>query len=204
VNHQRTTYVVGGVAKDTLLQAQDEIFSFSSQSDRSLTSMTKVSPKWDLSRPLLIGSSVVSTGASLLILGGSAVCFSFGTAWNNAVYSISTGDAITASREGSWVYTHTVDPRPSVSQSKASERTSQFPAELTRVRRLRFGDSDDFPSLLQAGVPVVLEGLNLGVCTREWTPQGLKAKIGSDREVGVTPYVPSNADLAGRCSRKYG
>jgi tRNA wybutosine-synthesizing protein 4 len=42
-------------------------------------------------RPLLIGSSIQYIGGKLLIMGGSAVCFSFGTYWNKGCFTLVCG-----------------------------------------------------------------------------------------------------------------
>jgi tRNA wybutosine-synthesizing protein 4 len=186
ISHQGLIYVIGGVGKDKLLSLRDEIFSFLLQADMSVADTKKVMLQLKVSvpRPLLIGLSAVSTGESILIMGGSAVCFSFGTSWNKGVYLVQTPDTINTSSVECWNYTHTVGSSSFPSRPTAlAVSTSNKPFELIQVRRVRLDEFCDFQSVLQTGRPVVLEGLELGSCVSEWTLQGLKTKIGSSREV---------------------
>ena len=80
VNHNNRTYILGGVIKDKLLGVSDEICAIDAQG--SLHTIQRTSPHNDPApKLLLVGATVVSTNDNLLIAGGGATCFSFGTFW---------------------------------------------------------------------------------------------------------------------------
>lgn len=139
-------------------------------------------------RPLLIGSTVVASRQTLVITGGSAVCFSFGTYWNKGCYNL-FGENAAASASSSksapetWTLTRTVAaqvPKKSVEFSGAVD-----PAQLVSVARVRLGPSTDFDQIVQAGTPTILENMEIGPCVTAWTKDYLKEKVGTEREVGV-------------------
>lgn len=117
VNHNGSTYIVGGIIQDRLLRSHEEVCSIKYQNGRYSISriILQNAESADL---LLIGTTLVSTSESLVILGGSAVCFSFGTFWNKGCYSLSiTGVIDTADqfhtqspkREiAAWKYMYTI------------------------------------------------------------------------------------------------
>ncbi|EFE39495.1 Leucine carboxyl methyltransferase family [Trichophyton verrucosum HKI 0517] len=52
-------------------------------------------------RPLLVGhSSILAGGGKILIVGGGAVCFAFGTYWNNGTWELSSGSSYI--RDNEW------------------------------------------------------------------------------------------------------
>ena len=54
---------------------------------------------------------------------------------------------------------------------------------LTSIRRVRITSPEDFEQILQAAVPVVIEGLDIGSCQKKWTDSYLKETVGPEREV---------------------
>jgi tRNA wybutosine-synthesizing protein 4 len=66
--------------KDQLLSLADEICNLDFQD----CIVSSVLPRYlpEIPRPLMIGVTVANTGRSFVVMGGSAVCFSFGTFWN--------------------------------------------------------------------------------------------------------------------------
>ena len=80
VSHKDRTYILGGIVKDKLLGMPDEICAIDAQG--LLHTVSRTSPHNEpASDPLLVGATVVSTNDSLLVTGGGATCFSFGTFW---------------------------------------------------------------------------------------------------------------------------
>lgn len=146
-------------------------------------------------RPLLIGTSAISNGDSIIIMGGSAVCFSFGTFWNKGCYTLTTkysvgpesGEDATNDTTGApWEFVHTFDgaaaPKPTPISLSSSAPGTQA---LVKVPRVKVNSSVEFDKILDASKPVILEGLDIGVCTKEWTSEYLKDKVGADREVNI-------------------
>src|SRR4051812_46790948 len=87
INHEGRTYIVGGVVKDDILGRSDEICSFAARKQKHGLPLAPLVDSLK-PRPLLVGSSVVSRDNLLLVFGGSAVCFSFGTFLNKGCFSI--------------------------------------------------------------------------------------------------------------------
>lgn len=187
---QDQTWIVGGIVKDNILTESTEVYLVDSQAKISRAVLSRSSSF--IPRPLLMGSSVISTETSLLVLGGSAVCFSFGTFWNTGCYTIEMVDGpgeggVQSPAEppnGPWRFSHTVAAAP-----------TRLPAGMPRlvsvnsiisVTRMRIRSSADFGHILRSAKPVILEGLNLGPCTDVWTSRYLKEQIGAEREVSFT------------------
>lgn len=81
--------LVGGIAGGRILTRHDEILNM-----RSLRPFTVRN-----ARPLFIGASVQDVDGGLLLLGGGATCFSFGTYWSKSCF-LSTGSR--PSEEMTW------------------------------------------------------------------------------------------------------
>lgn len=83
-------FVVGGIVKNDMLQNSNELCVFPiNQSSAENNPDFKVTA-WPASRPLLVGSSIKYVNGSLIIMGGSAVCFSFGTFWNRGCFTLAS------------------------------------------------------------------------------------------------------------------
>lgn len=148
-------------------------------------------------RPLLIGTSAISNGDNIIIMGGSAVCFSFGTFWNKGCYTLTTKHSDdpksgeNATNDASckpWKFVHTFDaaaaPKSSPTSLSSSAPGTQI---LVKVPRVKINSSVEFDKILDASKPIILEGLDIGVCTQEWTSEYLKDKVGAEREVNLHP-----------------
>lgn len=75
-------YCIGGILNRQLLDLEDEIYEVNPKEGHATSPVLLTLPPDD-SRPLLIGLTTASIGNSIAIIGGSAVCFSFGTFWNS-------------------------------------------------------------------------------------------------------------------------
>ena len=76
VRSEHGILLVGGVAGGTMLTRNDEILNM-----RSLRPFAVKN-----ARPLFIGASVQDVDGGLLLLGGGATCFSFGTYWSKSCF----------------------------------------------------------------------------------------------------------------------
>lgn len=134
-------------------------------------------------RPLLIGHAACAVNPSeVLILGGGAVCFSFGTFWNEGTWLLQDANA---AGENRWLMIQEskseedrigVSPEPRHQDSVGAEEIRQIP-------RIRIGSSSEFQEVLAKAYPVVIEGLDIGPCTELWSKEYLVDKVGSDRKV---------------------
>jgi tRNA wybutosine-synthesizing protein 4 len=149
-------------------------------------------------RPLLVGVTVADTGDSLIVMGGSAVCFSFGTFWNKGCFTLrmpgenvdpQSPTSTTKPRTRPWRYMRTVVTAPSVEYSEAPHQISAVNRQPISIPRMRIASAEHFNQLLRAAQPVILEQAEIGSCTSRWTTGYLKEKVGSDREVSFSNRV---------------
>lgn len=184
--------LIGGIAKGPMLTRRHEILN-----------MHKgvFLPLEYKNRPLLIGFSAVCLPANrsrahepadLLVLGGGATCFSFGTYWNTAaVLTVSRSDTGTSwhlqehqSSDPAPVQPRSTDELPPAPLQPQAENGSDLP-EAISVPRKRLWSPVEFERVLASSTPVVLSGLNLGSCTQTWTNEYLKGRINAERKVVV-------------------
>lgn len=148
----------------------------------------------DVPRPMLIGVSTASLNGSTLVMGGGAVCFSFGSRWNEGSYEIEYPrddfeyEMMLEYGKKSWkllentpkvsgIYPERSNPASARKRSQAAVDT------VATIPRVRIADVADFERIVKVASPVIIEGLDLGTCTKLWSAQYLKEMIGPDREV---------------------
>ncbi|KAI9679481.1 MAG: tRNA methyltransferase ppm2 [Caeruleum heppii] len=168
--------IFGGIISERLLRHDEEIVTDGGHSStlRSLLSQDHHP------RPLLIGISIHNDDQSITIVGGGAVCFSFGTHWNEGVWTMSP--------LGSPVRAFSLLPAPAqrFHDSLDSLQFSAPPSEqsyVSPIPRVHITSQADFDTLVRQGQPVILEGLNIGPCTEKWDFEYLKERIGAERPV---------------------
>jgi hypothetical protein len=139
-------------------------------------------------RPLLVGMSVFSSESGLLLMGGGAVCFSFGTFWNKGCYTVlldaKSESTVQPSLE-TWKFLETMERPPERLGRTQLEPIfhSQTDLQVVNVRRMGIKSTAEFATIMSGALPVILEDLDLGTCTKSWTSQYLKSKIGEKRQV---------------------
>jgi tRNA wybutosine-synthesizing protein 4 len=192
--------VVGGVARNVMLTADEEMIILDvvrSEPDEERILLNKVHYEGLFPRPLLIGSSISCSGDALVIMGGGAVCFSFGTFWNRGCFALSL--RIISSNEHSqshksqslaletWKYLQTIELVPPGKSTNHVDRLSTLNEakkfELVTIPRTKLSSADDFSAIVSLAKPVILEELDLGSCTKAWTSTYLKDHIGRDNKV---------------------
>lgn len=133
-------------------------------------------------RPLLLGHSTFESGGHVFVIGGGAVCFSFGTVWNATAFILSPPDE----------HLRHLIPEPLLRDSPAADtlepmierQECQF--ELKAIKSREVESAKDFADVMGSGQPVVLCNLDLGQCTSAWQSlDHLERKMGSQREVVV-------------------
>jgi tRNA wybutosine-synthesizing protein 4 len=191
VNHKGATLVMGGIIRSEILKESTEICLLDSQLQVSQAVLSRMPSS--IPRPLLIGSSFVSIGSSLLVMGGSAVCFSFGTFWNNGCYVLRIADGVGLGGiqspveipKSHWTFMHTIAaPNAPELLPELALRTSRN--YMTTIPKVKIRSPADFDQILRLAKPVLLVGLDLGPCTDLWTSDYLKEYIGGNREVRFT------------------
>lgn len=224
---------MGGVARDFVLTVEEEFIFFEVVEDGnnlsklliSLVHVNNTEP-----RPLLTGCSTFEVEGTLIVMGGGAVCFSFGTFWNKGCFSLRLDmpkeeqqhkrlqndhiDATTDHVSRTWSYLQTVELVSTLGMAKplrhGLDRKALNKFDVTTVPCNVISSAADFAAIVSTSKPVILQGLELGSCTEKWTNDYLKDLIGGDRTVrlGQKSLLRHKANLLGRGSssqcRSYG
>ena len=187
-------FLVGGVSS-TLIPQSFEIIKLSCENtDAGKKGIWKWAPvdiRTTGQRPLFIGHSTLALSDTIDILGGGAVCFSFGTFWNETKISISRCDRVSRPL----METHSQEPGP-LSKRKSTGSILE-PAHLagTVPRDDQVQLSEDFEHTLKDGQPVIMGNLDIGLCTKEWTLKNLTDTIGGDRAIVVHEASDKHMDF---------
>jgi len=206
--HSGRLIVVGGVARNSMLTTDEEIIILDvakSEVDKERIQANKVHCEGLFPRPLLLGSSVSCSGDTVVIMGGGAVCFSFGTFWNRGCFTLSLrmlfSKECSQSRDSqslaleTWRYLQTVELVPlgkSTNKAGPSTLNGEKNFDLVTIQRTKLSSTNDFPVLMSLTKPVILEELDLGSCTKAWTSTYLKDRIGRDNKVRLAENQPRN------------
>lgn len=176
--------LVGGVSTSLIPQSNEVIKIFPENTDDGQKSIWKWTPV-DISttgqRPLLIGHTTFASADAVDVLGGGAVCFSFGTFWNEIILSMSSCDR--APRPLIKVITQ--EPEPFSERKPTGNILTPSRLVGTVPRDDQIQSSKDFEQILNDGRPVIMRNLDLGLCMADWTLKYLTAKIGGDRAIVV-------------------
>jgi tRNA wybutosine-synthesizing protein 4 len=187
------TVVIGGISTKGCLSHEHEVLLLGKHSLRRLVtetgsqlSVTPVSAApSEPRRPLLIGhsSSAVDDGQNILIVGGGAVCFSFGTYWNEGSWLLK---APTAEQINEWVL---VEPSATTADLTISTPSTEA-VQAASIPRVKISSPEEFQAILAAAKPVILEGLDIGPCVSLWTKEYLQENVGQEREVNILLIAP--------------
>ncbi|GAB7362743.1 hypothetical protein MBLNU230_g3049t1 [Neophaeotheca triangularis] len=178
--------LVGGIAQGRMLTRDEEFLNLEKKNPYPLDP--------DTPRPLLVGFNLVPTKDGVLVLGGGATCFSFGTYWNDSCF-------LTWRRKvegiSDWQFRSNDTPKISKAPPKAAHEPTTIEAETpgcesNRLRpksipRLDINDPGnlEFEAYVQAGQPIIFTNANLGPCKEKWSLPYLKEAIGPERKVVV-------------------
>lgn len=221
--------LIGGVSQSGCLKREDEVavVEVNMEGPRVEVRSLDIIPA-GLPRPLLIGSSAATlANGDVIVAGGGAVCFSFGSFWNtgylrltqrddhttsakevqeplplpcsgisgHATRSIELnnfGDAASLLATSGSVRNGTHDNLPTKSpDDPVADLVAERPwlsanlPQVIAVPRIHVNAEQDFDSLLTSRQPAIIEGLDIGSCTRLWTLDYLEDRIGADRPVIV-------------------
>jgi tRNA wybutosine-synthesizing protein 4 len=185
--------LIGGISTHLLPQDYDIVCLA-----RKLPTEDSVSRHFELSRIsygiegerlLLAGHSVYAYTDSIIIAGGGALCFSFGSYWNQNIVTLNFGSE---EQHSFWSFDkdQTCTPTPDqLVMGQPAESVPTLSSALAEtecakgVLRLEIETSNDFMRMINNSQPFIIEGLDLGPCQRDWTLELLKAKIGPHRSV---------------------
>jgi tRNA wybutosine-synthesizing protein 4 len=147
-------------------------------------------------RPLLVGhvACAIDPG-QVLLLGGGAVCFSFGTFWTEGSWVLKPAGSI-AKNDWSLVPEAAHTPKAVASPHVPQIAGCSTASKLLSIRRTRVETPEQFQQILADGKPVIIEGSSIGPCTEVWTKGYLTDAVGSDRKVRRTRDNPGPIHLS--------
>lgn len=188
--------IIGGISSDGFIPYEHECMIMGLDSLQGLLSGTSsISTQSGLvstletpsSRPLLVGhSSYTVNGNEILIVGGGAVCFSFGTFWNEGTWILQDAGC---SSDNAWLLverssTEQSPPR-TITATPAPSSVGSAPP-LTLIPRVSVSSVQEFQTIIDVSRPVIIEGLDIGPCVSRWSKEYLEKAIGRERNVGAT------------------
>ncbi|KAI1007285.1 tRNA wybutosine-synthesizing protein 4 [Podosphaera aphanis] len=201
IKHLDKVFIIGGIVKDRMLLSEDELCCLEmSDSKLQISSVIQSVPlhPW----PLFIGSSVISTGVSLVVLGGYAVCFSFGTFWNQICLTLAP---LECTNREEWRFLQTVDAKD---HTPGSETLKSKEIKMIDIPRIKLQSQLHFDEIRNAGRPVIFKGLDLGSSTTKWNIEYLRQTIGEARDVIVHKAATEHMDFTTKnfqyCTMKFG
>ena len=200
------TLLVGGINSDGVLDRVAEAVLVGD--DKSVTCLRLFEPS-RFPRPLLVGAGVSKVeDGNLLLVGGGAVCFSFGAFWNDKYYHIRSNEIAEtydhwhwASREmtnrdannlnGTFIFSD-AGPGGTSQQNNMNERGEGATFAASPIHTTKLPASSDFNTMVESGQPVVIRGADLGPCTTLWSDKYLAEKIGPNRNLAIHRSNTSN------------
>ncbi|KAI7777459.1 hypothetical protein LA080_003500 [Diaporthe eres] len=196
--------VLGGVGHDGVIPQTQEVLLCSMVGSKIQVTggipLSDTGEGQEISRPLIVGSSVVSPqNGQIVILGGGATCFSMGSFWTRGSYTLSieslnrgTSSRPLPPRTG-WEFSGIgeIDPRPS---SAPDHGLDSQPAEIRPIPHVNVSSKESFEHIVRQGSPVLIEGLDIGTCRSKWTLDYLAEQLG-DRQVVVHECNVRNMDF---------
>jgi len=199
-NGQQQLLLIGGVVSEHVLSQSSEVLVLDISDNQSLE-VLPASVDWHV-RPMLIGCSVQDVDDSTVVIAyGGAVCFSFGTYWNEGIWTISNAD--------NQVMAWKVVKRQEIAVNHPNNNlASTLPIRQPTMRSTGYiaiespGDMLDvakkttnFDAIMHAGQPLILRGLDLGPCSQTWNADYLKQNIGPDRPMIVHSAASSTMNF---------
>jgi tRNA wybutosine-synthesizing protein 4 len=194
--------LIGGIARlgciPKIYEIMSIVGSFSAfgeaekEMDLRVISMTPRMPP-GCPRPLLVGHSTHRTTSELsLILGGGCTCFSFGSYWNDGAWTLYYREQGMMS---AWALCKPKPPEPLNRTMKEMPKrdiraaiTNGEGGEIPRaidVPTTTINNPDDLQSLITASQPRVINDLDIGPCTKLWTPSYLKSGTSPTRKAVI-------------------
>ena len=156
-------------------------------------------------KALLIGHSVFSNmngSDPMIMVGGGAVCFSFGTYWNKGIWMVHDTCHLNMK-----IPRLLAEPRANVSNhnitstdslDKQGFRSESLKEASVLIPRQRCESAISFEAVVSHSKPAALEGLDLGPCVNRWSLEYLKESIGPERLVIFAIFTVLSCSNTGR------
>lgn len=191
----RGCFIIGGVAKHCCIPQAYEIMLLNKNALDGLVLAPNIplltAVGLDLEsigpRPLLVGHSSCKVGDDdVLIVGGGALCFSFGIYWNESTWLLQSAKSKAIN---GWSLcepsTNGQDANllEEVSTTTVDERPNANSPGIEIIPRINISTPQEFQRVVDKAKPVILSGLDLGSCVKTWRKEYLEKAIGRDRKV---------------------
>ena len=180
-----SVFLVGGLAHQGVLSAEFDVVQILLKDPITVIPYHfHKSPQ--VPAPLLVGHSSIWDGQGLVIVGGGAICFSFGNYSNVGVWRKIPGGDVQYKPWSLWAET-LQEEEPSSKRLRLT--INGKPGDARSARELSVSMPDhpfknlSFEEIVREAQPMVRRGLKLGPCTHKWTTEYLKRAIGSDLKV---------------------
>ncbi|EGC47393.1 tRNA wybutosine-synthesizing protein 4 [Histoplasma capsulatum var. duboisii H88] len=203
----RGCFIIGGVAKHCCIPQAYEIMLLNKNALDGLVLAPNIplltAVDLDLesigSRPLLVGHSSCKVGDDdVLIVGGGALCFSFGIYWNESTWLLQSAKSKAVN---GWSLCepstngHDANPLEEVSTTRVDDRPNTNSPEMEIIPRINISTPQEFQRVVDKAKPVILSGLDLGSCVKTWRKEYLEKAIGRDRKVVVHEAKSENMNF---------
>lgn len=202
IRSRRGLLLLGGVGPCGVVQQRFEMMIIT---DELLMCPLSVSGDFKFPRPLLIGNGAITVDdeKNVLVVGGAAVCFSFGSFWNGGFCLISPEPSRTDSTN--WRYIACIKPSSNGAERQKSNYDIQHTESsdhahsndhqmsestlrgltTSKVQTTTLELAEGLSQIVEDKTPMVITGSSLGPCTTLWTKEYLTEKIGSNRVVTI-------------------
>lgn len=192
---RRLLLLIGGVGRRGVLVEEDEVLALVVRAEGITAERLRGRNRREGEgmRPLLVGCAAVArSDEEVVLLGGGAVCFSFGNFENPGLYTIRRENeadrgiesAAGAGSLGNLQGTGQLQALASGCPAGALG-SPPGPPRSTSVPRVAIASRSDFDAIRRKGKPAILAGLDIGPCTARWTAAYLEERVGAEREVVV-------------------
>lgn len=145
--------------------------------------------------PFMIGSSVLSSGRRLTVLGGGAVCFSMGSFWESRQWQLELPQDFDCQelKPAHMLCEYLESPKilGKSQDTDVAQHAGKKGPTIVQIPRVKLSSNEHFQSLLQDGKPVVIEGLDIGECLHKWTPAYMVDQVGKEKQVSLLSGSPN-------------
>ena len=189
--------LIGGIANKIIPHAF-EILSLKARQlhhNEAVYQMATVGMDIKIPRSLLIGHSTCSMGDFVFIVGGGAVCFSFGTFWNESTLVLSAAHKTRASLHSSIYEAEDMKTKAKTKLRSPRQRRTNL-LEIQSVKRQSLRTASEFDLIVSARQPAIFPEVNLGQCLSAWESlDKLRDMVGPEREVTVHQSEDAQMDF---------
>ncbi|GME75736.1 unnamed protein product [[Candida] boidinii] len=179
--------IIGGTSKDIVFNQHNTIIRVNISTGK-IQQVSIDDENWAKS-PIFVGFEIFRHGNTVTCVGGGAVCFSFGSAWN-PLFNIHLDN-----KEQAVLFANSeVEDNQHINNHsrKDTERKKQQnnsgPVKITQIPLIQFDqlNKTKWNEIIADNKPVVIKRVPLGESTEKWTsPEYLADKVGKDTEVVI-------------------